>query len=235
MQRISRLDDAFRRAILAGYPDRVAQRREPGSPERPARVWHRRDDRLAKAASAMASSSLHSTSAAIHNRINPQSTRNPQVRQLADVRIASRVEREWLAPTASSSFTGSTRRAGRCARRSSIAMTRLVLAERPAAGRSGNRARACWPTPGSQRGPRDEDIRCCAGSRFAGHDMPTSTRWSATAAYGVATLDDVRIDRRAGAGRRARSIATRPMSLAVPSGRHQRARSITRTAASPRR
>ena len=54
-------DAAFRQAVLAGYPDRVAQRREAGVAARAARVGHRRDRRAARAASATASSSSRST------------------------------------------------------------------------------------------------------------------------------------------------------------------------------
>src|SRR6185436_18254346 len=101
---------AFRRALLAGYPDRVAQRREPGSP----------NVRLASGAGATiapesgVSSGEFLVALDVHAQVArnlPTGGREPArhvVRRQgpseqasdARIRIASLIEREWLHPTA---------------------------------------------------------------------------------------------------------------------------------------
>src|SRR5499427_4459110 len=85
---IDRGEAVFRRAVLSGYPDRVAQRRAPGSPE----------VLLASGTGATIArdSGVHDgeflVAVDVARRAAPAT---------ALVRIASRIEREWLAPTTS--------------------------------------------------------------------------------------------------------------------------------------
>ena len=69
------------------------------------------------------------------------------------------------------------------------------------------------------RGPRDEDTRLLRRLRFAGQaaDVDAMVR---TAAYGVRSLDDVRIERALTLDAVRSLDRDAPESLAVPSGRH---------------
>ena len=132
----------FRRAILAGYPDRVAQRREPGSPNvllasgtgaTIAPESGVRDGEFLVALDVHARAGPQPQPASIRDRRSPQSG-GSAVRATPVIRIASRVEREWLTPTASEvvhRFDKDERRKVRA-----VAVDRydaLVLAEHPVA------------------------------------------------------------------------------------------------------
>ena len=94
----------------------------------------------------------------------------------------------------------------------------LILAERPAPidpERAAQLLAEAWLA----RGPRDEDTRLLRRLRFAGQavDVDAMVR---TAAYGVRSLDEMRIER-ALTPDAVRSLdRDAPESLAVPSGRH---------------
>ena len=206
-------DDAFRRAILAGYPDRVARRREPGS----------NDVLLASGTGAtMAPESGVRDGEFIvaldvsHNlQSNPQSSiRDPQ---LAKVRIASLVEREWLTPTASGVVHRFDKPSGKVRASAIDRYDALVLAERPAPVDPEVAAQLladAWLA----RGPRDVDAMLLRRLRFAGQDVDVGTLIRA-AAYGVQSLSEVRIER-ALTPERVRDLARdAPESLTVPSGR----------------
>jgi ATP-dependent helicase HrpB len=82
-------DEAFRRAILAGFPDRVAKRRSPGSP----RVL------LASGHGAVVAPESGVREAEFLVALDVQAGRRGEGSE-ARIRMASAVEREWLTPTA---------------------------------------------------------------------------------------------------------------------------------------
>jgi ATP-dependent helicase HrpB len=231
VRRTSNLSESdFQRAILSGYPDRVAQRREPGSP----------DVLLASGTGAtMASESGvrdgdFLVALDVSRRLDPNVARGvqPRVRgpkraapQLtvtsdARIRIASRIEREWLTPTTSAVVHRVDADSGKVRAVSVDYYDALVLAERPAPVDPEVAARLladAWLA----RGPGDADARMLRRLRFAGHavDLDAIVR---TAAYAARTLDEVRLDRGL-APEVVHDLAVHaPESLAVPSGRHHR-------------
>ena len=209
-------DAAFRRAILAGYPDRVARRRESGS----------NDVLLASGTGAtMAPESGVRDGefiVALDVSHNPQSNPQSSIRdpQLAKVRIASLVEREWLSPTASGVVHRFDKPSGRVRASAIDRYDALVLAERPAPVDPEVAAQLladAWLA----RGPRDEDAMLLRRLRFAGQDVDVG-QLIRTAAYGVQSLGEVRIER-ALTPDRVRDLARdAPESLTVPSGRSHR-------------
>ena len=209
-------DDAFRRAILAGYPDRVARRREPGS----------NDVLLASGTGAtMAPESGVRDGefiVALDVSHNPQSNPQSSIRdpQLAKVRIASLIEREWLTPTASGVVHRFDKPSGKVRASAIDRYDALVLAERPAPVDPEVAAQLladAWLA----RGPRDEDAMLLRRLRFAGQDVDVGPLIR-TAAYGVQSLGEVRIER-ALTPDRVRDLARdAPESLTVPSGRSHR-------------
>jgi ATP-dependent helicase HrpB len=222
---------SFRRAILSGYPDRVAQRREPGSGS----------VRLASGAGAtMAPESgvrdgEFLVALDVSRHIDPNVARGfqPRVRgpqraapqspqvgapETARIRMASRVEREWLQPTASEVVHRFDKESGSVRAALVDRYDALVLAERPTSV-DPELAAQLLADAWFARGPREEDGRLLRRLRFAGQDVAVASLVR-TAAYGVCALDDVRIDR-ALAPDVARALdRDAPESLAVPSGRH---------------
>jgi ATP-dependent helicase HrpB len=208
----------FRRAILAGYPDRVAQRREEGSPT------------VLLASGAGATMAPESGVRDGEFLVALDVSRNPlpnrpchplsHVRDtpFAKVRIASRVEREWLQPTSSEVVHRFDKASGKVRAATVERYDALVLAEHSAPVDPDIAARLiaeAWLA----RGPREEDTRLLRRLRFAGlaADLDGMVR---AAAYGVRALDEVRIAR-ALTPEVVRSLdRDAPESLAVPSGRH---------------
>ena len=222
----------FRRAVLAGYPDRVAQRREPGSASL----------LLASGTGAMIGSESGVREGeflvALDVTRNPQSIRNPQSGlrgpqaalslskgafrnvEVPAVRIASRVEREWLMPTSTEVVHRFDASSGRVRATSIDRYDALALAERPlpvdpeiAAGLLAD----AW----LERGPRDDDARLLRRLRFAGHAVEVG-ELVRTAAYGARTLDEVRLAAALPPDIARALDREAPESLAVPSGRHVR-------------
>jgi ATP-dependent helicase HrpB len=210
-------ESAFLRAVLSGYPDRVAQRREPGSPNvllasgtgaTIARESGVRDGEFLVALDVRRSES------AIHNQ---SAIRHPQS---AMIRLASLVERDWLAPTSADvvhrfdETSGSVR---------AVAVDRydaLVLRERPVAvdPEVGARLLAeAWLA----RGPREDDRRLLRRLKFAGHDIDVGSAVR-TAAYGIKRLDDIDLTRALAPDVLRDMERDAPDRLAVPSGRHHR-------------
>jgi ATP-dependent helicase HrpB len=141
-----------------------------------------------------------------------------QTPSATSVRMASRVEREWLTPTASEVVHRFDRESGNVRAAVVDSYDALSLAERPVPADpeiAAGLLAGAWLA----RGPRDEDTRLLRRLRFAGHDVDLEALVRA-AAYGVRTLDGVSIER-ALAPDVARAVARdAPESLAVPSGRH---------------
>ena len=220
-------EQAFLRAILSGYPDRVAQRREPGSPN--VRLASGTGATIAPESGVQDGEFL----VALDVSRNPQSDRqsdrqsnrqsNPQSQirdpqYTARVRLASIVEREWLTPTASELVHRFDKASGKVRAVTVDRYDALVLAERPAPVDPAIAARLladAWLA----RGPREEDARLLRRLRFAGKDADVATMVRA-AAYGARALGEVRIARALAADELRDLDRDAPESLAVPSGRH---------------
>jgi len=210
-------ESAFLRAVLSGYPDRVAQRREPGSPNvllasgTGATIARESGVREGEFLVAL---DVRRSESAIHNQ---SAIRHPQS---AMIRLASLVERDWLAPTSADvvhrfdETSGSVR---------AVAVDRydaLVLRERPVAvdPEVGARLLAeAWLA----RGPREDDRRLLRRLKFAGHDIDAGSAVR-TAAYGIKRLDDIDLTRALAPDVLRDMERDAPDRLAVPSGRHHR-------------
>ena len=207
-------DAAFLRAILAGYPDRVAQRREPGSSK--VLLASGTGAEIAPESGVLDGEFLVALDVSDNPQSNPQSSiRKPQA---ARVRIASRVDREWLTPTASETVHRFDKESGRVRAFAVDHYDALVLAERPAPVDPEIAAQLladAWLA----RGPREEDARLLQRLKFAARDFDLESLVR-TAAYGVRSLDHVRIGTALGADVLRDLDRDAPESLAVPSGRH---------------
>ncbi|MBI3400942.1 MAG: ATP-dependent helicase HrpB [Acidobacteria bacterium] len=199
----------FLRAILSGYPDRVAQRRAPGRPE----------VLLASGTGAVLGreSGVHDAEFLVALDVSHQpSAVSHQPSSLPRVRLASRVEREWLVPTVSETVHRFDEASDTVKASTVDCYDALVLSERPVKADPEIAARLladAWLA----RGPNDDDARLLRRLRFAGRDidLPDLVR---TAAYGARSLDAVRI-----ADALPRDVARdlerdAPDSLVVPSG-----------------
>ena len=209
------LSDAdFQRAVLAGYPDRVAARREPGS------------DRLllASGTGAVLGSESGVRDAEFLVAIDVQAplppragTRGQAVANDAKVRIASRVERAWLLPNGSDLIHRFDPATGTVKATWVERYDALVLVERPA---TPDRDVAAGLLAGAwmERGPGDDDRQWLRRLRFAGHPVDLD-QLVATAARNARGLEAVRIesgippDILRGLDRDA------PVTITVPSGR----------------
>jgi ATP-dependent helicase HrpB len=210
-------DERFLRAVLSGYPDRVAQRREPGSPNvllasgtgaTIARESGVRDGEFLVALDVRQSEST------IHNQ---SAIRHPQS---ALIRLASLVERDWLAPTSADVVHRFDEDSGSV---KAVAVDRydaLVLRERPVAVDPEIGARLlgeAWLA----RGPSEDDRRLLRRLKFAGHDIDVGLAVR-TAAYGIKRLDDVDLTRALAPDVLRDMERDAPDRLAVPSGHHYR-------------
>ena len=206
-------DEAFRRAVLAGYPDRVAQRREPGSPN----VLLASGTGATIAAESGVRDGEFLVALDVRNpQSNPQSAfRSPQ---LAAIRLASRIEREWLTPTASELVHRFDKSSGRVRAALVDRYDALVLSERPAAA-DPEIAAGLLTEAWLERGPGAADVQLLRRLRFAGQaaDIEGMVRASA---YGTRSLDEVRIERALTPDMLRSLERDAPVSLAVPSGRH---------------
>jgi len=217
----------FLRAVLAGYPDRVAQRREPGSP----------NVKLASGAGATIApeSGVRDGEFLVAHDVSHQSTvvgrqsavarHQPRVtsRQPPDlprIRIASRVEREWLQPTASEVVHRFDKPSGTVRAAMVERYDELVLAERPTAA-DPEIAAGLLAEVWLARGPRDEDERLLRRLRFADQAVDLAALVRA-AADGARSLDDVELARVLSPDVARAVDRDAPETLAVPSGRHAR-------------
>lgn len=171
-------DVEFRRAVLAGYPDRVGQRREPGSP----RV------RLASGAGAIIAPESGVREGEFVVALDAQVSNRPNEPD-ARIRVASRVEREWLQPTATDIIhrfdsASETVKASFVDRYDA-----LVLAERSATPDANERARLlaeAWIA----RGPRDADQHLLRRLRFSDREINLQETIAAAAVH-ARSLGDI--------------------------------------------
>jgi ATP-dependent helicase HrpB len=202
----ARIDERpFRRALLAGYPDRVARRRAPGSPKALLASGHGayvgaesgvRDGEFLVAVDVTAS----------------QSGDTPEAR----IRMASLVDREWLTPTdvrVEHVFDESSATVRALEREYYGA---IVLAERIVPVDEG--AAAALLADAYLRRLDDEDHQLLRRLRFAGIDADVR-ELVRSAAYGKRALKDVRLAEALAWGQRTQLERDAPARMALPSGR----------------
>jgi ATP-dependent helicase HrpB len=209
------IDDAgLRRAVLAGYPDRVARRREPLSPRFVLSSGHGavlseesgvRDAEFLVAVDVQGASTT------------PGGPRRPAEAVEARIRVASRVEREWLQPTSSlveHRFEPGT------ATVHAMEVDRydaIVLAERRVAPDPG-RAAALLAEQWFLRGPSDDDEEFLRRCRFAGVEIDVQTLVR-DAAFGARRLEAIVLHRQVPHAVRSEVDRLAPREMRVPSGR----------------
>lgn len=176
-------EEEFRRALLSGYPDRVAQRREAGSSA----------FLLATGAGAILGreSGVHDAEFVIAMDVAGSRHHGSASRGSAAalIRIASRVEREWLEPTSSETRHWFDPAAGRVRAARVDRYDALVIREHPIAVDPVIAApllAAAW----LERGPRDADRRLLNRLAFAGAAIDLGDLVRA-ASFRAQSLDDI--------------------------------------------
>ena len=200
----------FLRAVLAGYPDRVARRRAPASP----------DVLLASGAGATIARESGVTGGEFLVALDVRESAVSNRSALALVRLASIVEREWLQPTMSEVVHRFDEASGRVKATAIDRYDALTLAERPVPVDPDVAAQLvaeAWLA----RGPRAADEQLLRRLRFAGReaDLPALV---GAAAYGAKTIDAIDL---AGAlpAQVVRDLdRDAPETIVVPSGRRVR-------------
>jgi ATP-dependent helicase HrpB len=207
-------EDAFRHAILAGYPDRVAARRAPNSPR----------FRLASGAGAVLTEQSSVTNAEFVVALDVRGNREPprgrgSAAETADARIvlASRVEREWLMTTTSEIVHRYDERTGGVRAARVERYDALVLAEHPAQidpAAAAPLLAAHW----LERGPEHADRLLLRRLRFADLEIDVEALVE-TAAWTARRVQDITLA--AALPREIRIAVDRdaPETLNVPSGR----------------
>jgi ATP-dependent helicase HrpB len=207
---IAALSEAgFRRAVLAGYPDRVAQRREPHSPKL----------RLASGAGAVVAPQSGVTGGEFLVALDVHASSRPDDPD-ARVRLASLVDREWLQATRAE-VVHRFDEARRVVKAVEVdRYDALILAERVVDADPLERAKIlaeAWV----KRGPRAIDAQLLRRLRFAGVVAgPDQLVWRA--ALGARALDE--IDLASSLSFEERQLVDRnaPEAIQVPSGRTAR-------------
>jgi ATP-dependent helicase HrpB len=208
--RTARLSESeFRRAVLAGYPDRVAQRRGPQSP----RLL------LSSGAGAAIAPQSGVVDGEFLVALDVQASTRPNDPD-ARVRIASVVDREWLEPTDVEVVHRLDASRGVV---KAIAVDRydaLTLAERPV-DPDPEQVAEILADAWARRGPREEDVQILRRLRFAGvsADGPQLAR---RAALGVRSLDAIDLTSALTFDERQMLERHAPETIAVPSGRTAR-------------
>ena len=199
-------DSDFRKAVLAGYPDRVAQRRDAQSP----RVL------LSTGAGAVVAPQSGVTDGEFLVALDVQASTRPNDPD-ARIRIASIVDREWLQPTGVEVVHrfDDTRGAVKA-----VAVERydaLTLKERPVEADPETRATLladAW----TKRGARDHDEQLLRRLRFAGvvADVSDLVRRASLVAR---TLEDIHLAEALTFEERRTLDRDAPETIPVPSGR----------------
>ena len=200
-------EEAFRRAIFAGYPDRVARRRAVGSPR----------FLLASGHGAMLGRESGVRGDEFVVAVDVQAGRRGENAE-AVIRMASAVDRAWLSTTREvvhelDAPTGRVRALER------ECYGAIVVAERPASI-DAERAAGLLADAWLARGPSDAERQLLRRLRFAG--IPADEKTLAlAAAYGKRSLDEIDL----GSALDARDLERlAPETLRVPSGRTTRLR-----------
>lgn len=199
-------DDELRRALLSGYPDRVAQRRSPGA----ARV------KLASGTGAViaAQSGVRDGEflVAIEVTASPRPADPDSV-----VRIASLVEREWLTPNSIEIVHRFDGASGSVRAFEIERYDALTLAEHPVPV-DADTAADLLTDEWLRRPPPDEDRRWLARLRFSGQSVDTRSLVRA-AACGARSLGEIGLERAIAPDVMRAVERDAPDVLRVPSGR----------------
>jgi ATP-dependent helicase HrpB len=208
--RTGAFDEAdFRRAILTGYPDRVAQRREPQSPKL----------RLASGAGAVIAPQSGVTGGEFLVALDVQASSRPNDPD-ARVRLASLVDREWLRPTIVEVVHRYDEARGLVKAAEVERYDALILTERIVEADPERRA-VILADAWARRGPRGEDVQLLRRLRFAGVAVDVS-EIVGRAALVARTLDDVDIASALSFDERQLVDRHAPAVIQVPSGRTAR-------------
>jgi ATP-dependent helicase HrpB len=201
----------LRRAIFAGYPDRVAQRREP------------RSDAFLLSSGTGAKlggdSGVRDAEFIVALDVTQSGvgSRQPVVAGVATIRMASRVERDWLVPTASEIVHRFDPSSGRVRAARVERYDALVLAEHPVAIDPATAARL-FADAWKARGPQESERSLLRRLAFAGVaiDVDDLIR---NAAFKARSIDDLDLASALPAIVLRDLDRLAPQRLAVPSGR----------------
>ncbi len=194
-------EETFRRAIFAGFPDRIARRRMPGG------------------ASLLLSSGTGATLGRESGVHDAEFLAAIDVTN-GVVRIASAVGREWLEPTAAETVHRFDTASGTVKAALVKRYDALVLSEHPVAPDAETAARLladAWMA----RGPRDEDERVIRRVRFAAIEVDLDALVR-TAAYGRRSLAEIDLAGALPSSVRRDLDRLAPETIDVPSGRRMR-------------
>jgi ATP-dependent helicase HrpB len=192
----------FLRAILAGYPDRVAERREPASP----RV------KLATGSGAVVAPESGVRDGRFLVAI--EIVKGPKDNK---IRMASRVDREWLQATAIETVHRFDASTGTVHASLVERYDALVLSDTPTPV-DPDEAATLLAKAWLERGPREADLLMTRRLKFAGRDVNLADAVR-RAAHGVRSLDDVHLARGLEPDIVHALEREAPELLAVPSGR----------------
>jgi ATP-dependent helicase HrpB len=213
-------DDEFRRALLAGYPDRVAKRRAPGSDRVLLASGH--GGVIAPESGVREGEFLLAIDVQAEKKGQVAGARGETASSISEarIRIASGIEREWLVPTRAETRHRFDSASGTVRAEVVELYDALPLGERPATADPEQTA-ALLTQAYIARGMTDDDERVVRRLRFAGHeaDLPDLI---ARAAASARRLDD--IDLAAQLPHAVKSDIDRlaPERIVVPSGRTAR-------------
>jgi len=208
-------ENDFLRAILAGYPDRVAQRREAQGTS--FLLATGAGATLARESGVRNAEFIVALDVHRPREQKPDGARRLQPSANSLIRMASRVEREWLTPTSSSVEHRFDAASGRVRAARIDRYDAIVLAEHPVAVDPAIAASVlaeAW----LDRGPRDGDLQLLRRLAFAETTVDLADL-ARTAAFSARTIDDLDI---------ATALPPRllhelehdaPARLTVPSGR----------------
>jgi ATP-dependent helicase HrpB len=198
-------EEGFRRAILAGYPDRIARRRDAVS----GRVLMSTGTGAVLADESVVRNAEYLV--ALETRSSPRPG-DPESR----IRLASAIEREWLEPTASE-VVHRLDEHGAVRAFDVVRYDALVLMERPVRA-DPECAAALVAAAYIARGPSESDLRLLHRAAFAGRplDFESLVR---LAAYGAPSVDAVDIACVLPLESSEAIERGAPVSLIVPSGR----------------
>jgi ATP-dependent helicase HrpB len=176
----------FLRAVLSGYPDRVARRRELGSPE--FLLASGAGARLARESGVRSAEFI----VALDVRSSAAGPRNPLAIEPL-IRMASSVERDWLQPTSSETIhqfdaaTGRVR-AARVDRYGAIVLREQQIAVDPAV--AARLLAGAWIERHRQEARQGVNVQLLHRLRFAGQGVDVGELAQA-AAYGARSIDDI--------------------------------------------